>query len=66
MLHVLRAHGPRAASDIAEALDLDRYPVRHALSRLRERGLVRVTGMAGRAPHWGGPPPSIWEAISAD
>ena len=66
VLHVLRAHGRMTAADIAEALGLDHYPVRQALSRLRERGLVRVAGMAGHAPRWGGGPPSIWEAIPAD
>ena len=66
VLHVLRAHGPRTASDIAEALDLDRLPARNGLSRLRERGLVRVAGMAGHRPSEAHGPPSIWEAIPAD
>ena len=54
--------------DIAEALSLGRYPVRHALDRLRGRGLVRVAGMAARrAPRWGeGGPVGIWEATPTE
>ncbi len=66
VLHVLRARGPMSAADIGGALGLDRYPVRNALQRLRDRGLVRTAGAPSRAPHWGGGPPSIWEAIPAD
>ena len=68
MLDVLRAHGPMTAAEIAEALGMDRVSVRPALGGLRERGLVRIAGMAARrAPRWGaGGPASIWEAVPAD
>ncbi len=68
VLHVLRVHGPMTAADIADALGLDRLPVRQALGRLRERGLVRLAGMvARRSPHWGGDRPAgIWEAVPSE
>ncbi len=67
VLHVLRAHGPMTPADIAEALGVDRLPVRHTLSRLRKRRLVRVAGVVGRpTQRWGGSPPGIWEAVPTD
>ena len=57
-----------AAADMAEALGLDRLPVRNALSRLRQRGLVCLAGMVARhSPHWGDDRPAgMWEAVPTE
>ena len=67
VLAVLRARGLLTAAQIGEALDLDRLPVRRALVRLQERGLVRLAGVdhdeaSARA---GVGAPGIWEAVPA-
>ena len=67
VLEVLRAGGPMTAAQIGAALGLDRLPVRRALVRLRNRGLVRLAGMDHSSPALAaGGLPGLWEAAPAD
>ena len=66
MLEVLRDGGSMTAARVGAALGLDRLPVRFALNRLRQQGLVRLAGMDhdANAQARGGHP-GIWDAVHA-
>ena len=66
VLAVLRSGGLLTAAQIGEELGVDRLPVRRALVRLQQRGLVRLAGMdLGANTKALGGAPGIWELAPA-